>query len=210
MTDGRPVLMGGAASPSDVARARAVLGAADVQLTNVRSAAARWQAGLAGLAGGITAFSLISGRDEIATLAPAWAAWCGVALVCALAASLAGGVLAMRSAFGLPTLVRTRRWDPAADTANQARSAYRLLRWAIWLTLASIVALVAALGVVWYAPRQEKAPVLVVVPATGSSVCGEVARADGSGVTLRTAAGERTVPWPSVTGLEPRASCPAG
>lgn len=27
-------------------------------------------------------------------------------------------LLAMRSAFGLPTLVRTRRWDPAADSAN--------------------------------------------------------------------------------------------
>lgn len=91
MNGSQPVVSGGSASSSDVARARAVLGAAEVQLANVRSAAARWQAGLVGLAGGITAFSLISGREEIASLASGWAAWCGVAVGLALAASVAGG-----------------------------------------------------------------------------------------------------------------------
>jgi hypothetical protein len=130
-----------------------------------------------------------------------------VALAGALATAVAAGLLAMRSAFGLPTLVRTRGWDPTGHTHSQARTAYRMLRLAIWLTVVSIGALAAALAVLWYGPRLERANVLVVVPSSGLQVCGEVVRADATAVTLRTEAGERIIAWSSVVGVQPRSSC---
>ncbi len=59
MSGFQPVAGGGAASAEDAARARAVLAAAATELDSLRGSAAKWQAGLVALAGGITAFGLI-------------------------------------------------------------------------------------------------------------------------------------------------------
>lgn len=63
-------LGGGAATPAQRQHARDILAASADQLTNVRAAAGRWQAGLAGLTGTIAIFGLVRGRDDVAGLPP--------------------------------------------------------------------------------------------------------------------------------------------
>ena len=202
-----PVVAGGAATADQVAQARAVATAAADELGDVRAAATKWQTALAGLAGGITVFSLLKDRSSVAGLAAPFGVVAGVLLGLALLTSVTSGVFAMRAAFGLPRLVRTANWRPAADDHSRAREARILLRRAIAGTVLTLVFLAATLAVTWYAPTRGTA--LRVAAADGETVCGEVVRVGPGGVTLKTDVGERIVPLAGAQGLQPVPSCTA-
>jgi hypothetical protein len=198
---------GGAATPTDLANARDVVASSAAQLKDVRSAAGRWQAGLLGLTGTITIFGLVKGAGDVSSLSRPWAIAYGLCLAGAIVASVAAGVLAMRAAFGLPRVVRTDAWPPAARTdASEARRSATLLRFAIATTIASVALVAGALGVAWYAPAPENS--VLVREASGSEDCGKVLRVTGGLLSLETASGERNISLAGLDGIAPEASCP--
>src|SRR4029079_5698386 len=89
VTSGRP-LGGGAAPPTQLRQAKAVAGYRDPELTDVQTAAAKWQTGLVGIAGGITLFSIVKSRTDIAGLKQPFPALTGILLALGLALSVAG------------------------------------------------------------------------------------------------------------------------
>lgn len=198
---------GGAATPQDLANARDVVASSAAQLKDVRTAAARWQTGLLGLTGTITIFGLVKGAGDVSSLSRSWAIAYGVCLASALVASVAAGVLAMRAAFGLPRVVKTASWPPAARTdASEARRSAELLRVAIATTVASVVLVAAALGVAWYAPVAENS--LLVRELSGAEDCGKVLTVAGGVLILKTATGERSIHLADLDGMAPEPSCP--
>lgn len=84
------------------------------------------------MSGTIAIFGLIKGADDVDALSSGWGIAYGICLAGALACSIGGGVLAMRSAFGLPQVVSTSMAAPArrAD-AEEARRSAQLLHAAI-------------------------------------------------------------------------------
>jgi len=203
-------LGGGAATPAQREHAREVMAISADQLTNVRAAAGRWQAGLAGLTGTIAIFGLVRGRDDVAGLPSGWGVGYGVCLALALVCSIAGGVLAMRSAFGLPRVLRTsdtslRRWSDAGE----ARRSAELLRVAIWLTVASIGFVAGALGIAWYASSGTATDVLVH-ERSGAEDCGKLVRLADGFLLLDTDTGRRRLAVDSLDGVAGTNSCPAG
>lgn len=202
-------LGGGGATREGRDRALEVQADSQAQLHNVRTAAGRWQAGLAGLSGTIAIFGLVKGADDVNALSTHWGIAYGVCLAAALACSIGAGVLAMRAAFGLPRVVSTSVVMPArrADAA-EARRCAGLLHAAIWLTVASIVLVAATLGVAWYAPKAAPADV-VVHEISGAQDCGSVVRVSHDQLVLRTDTGQRTISLRHVDGLGGASSCPS-
>lgn len=205
-----PVLGGGSASPEQGAHAREVLAASARQLSDVRAAAGRWQAGLGGLAGGITVFSLLKGRDDIDKLADPWAVIYGLLLAAALALAMLGSVLAMRAAFGLPRVIRTAAWRPGTSDIADSRAAARLLRAAIGLTLGSTAAVAATVAVAWYAPQKQAGPQLEIRQRSGVEACGSVIRVGAGVVVLKTETGEQRIPLATLAGVAAVRSCRGG
>lgn len=210
MSGFQPVAGGGAASAEDAARARAVLAAAASEVDSLRASAAKWQAGLVALAGGITAFGLIKGRDDVAGLQPSWGAACGIVLAVALVASLAAGMLAMKAAFGLPRVISTAQWYPQSDAHREAVSARQSLLAAIWLTVASIVLLAGGAGIIWYGPQQPAGASLSVTERSGVTLCGPVDAVTGGRILLATAGGVVSLDLADVAGMKPVRSCGGG
>ena len=202
-------LGGGAATRDARDQALEVQAASQAQLQNVRTAAGRWQAGLAGLSGTITIFGLVKGADDVNGLTAQWGIAYGVCLAAALGCSIGAGVLAMRAAFGLPRVVSTSVVMPArrAD-ATEARRCAGLLHAAIWVTVASLVLVAVALGVAWYAPKAAPADV-VVHEISGAQDCGTVVRVSHDQLVLSTDTGQRTISLRGVDGLAGTSSCSA-
>lgn len=203
-------LTGGAATPAAREHARDVLAASTDQLENVRTAAGRWQTGLAGLSGTIAIFGLVKGADDVDALSSGWAIAYGICLAGALACAIGGGVVAMRSAFGLPRVMSTSMVAPArrAD-AEEARRSARLLHAAIWMTVASIALVAATLAVAWYAPG-DPASSLRVHRTPGTEDCGKVVAVSNGVLVLDTDTGERKIALRDVDGISAADSCSDG
>ena len=201
-------LGGGAASPQQRDHALETQAASQAQLNNVRTAARRWQGGLAGLSGTIAIFGLVKGADDVNGLSTGWGVVYGICLAAALACSIAGGVVAMRAAFGLPRVVSTSMTMPArrADSEEARRSA-GLLHAAIWLTVASIALVASTLGVAWYAPKAQPADVVVHL-VSGAQDCGTVVQVSHDHLVLHTDTGQRTIALSTIDGLRGSSTCP--
>lgn len=203
-------LGGGAATPEGRDHAREVQALATGELKQVRAAAGRWQAGLAGLSGTIAIFGLVKGGDDVDALSHAGGIAYGILLLGALACSIGAGVLAMRSAFGLPRVVSTSMAvSPRRADAQEARRSTGLLHAAIWMTVASIAFVAAALGVAWYAPRSAPEQ-LRVHRVSGAEDCGKVLRVANGSLVLDTDSGERSIPLQELDGIVGETSCSAG
>src|SRR5580700_6609630 len=122
MTPGKP-LSGGAATPTELAGAKAVLSSRGTELANIHAAAAKWQTGLAGIAGGITLFSIVKSRSDIANLQGPYPALAAVLLGIGLAFSVSGALSALRAAYGMPRLLTTSAADIYADDHARAVAA---------------------------------------------------------------------------------------
>lgn len=206
MSPHKPV-SGGAGTPAQLAESTALLSARSQELANVRAAAAKWQAGLAGIAGGITLFSIVKARTDITGLSSPWPWIVGVALALGLAASTLGAVAALRAAYGMPTLLKTGTTPLYTADHRSALRARTDLRTAIVLTLVSLATFAAALGMVWFAPEQSSDPHLKVVPLSGESACGTVVSVNGTTLTLKTSDGNQTFGLTTLRALSPVDSC---
>lgn len=206
MTPRKPV-GGGEASPGQLAQAKAVLAARSSELADVRAAAGKWQAGLAGVAGGITLFSIVKSRSDIAGLSSYFPALATVLLALGLGLSVAGALCALRAAYGMPHLLATAKVDLYFDDHSAAVAARRYLRAAVWCTVISLASFAGALGVVWLAP-QGGGPQLVVIPDQGDRACGSVSSVTATQVVLRTADGLQSFDLRHLRGLAAVRSCP--
>jgi hypothetical protein len=206
MTALRP-LGGGAGTPAQLAAAKTVLSDRSTELADVRAAATKWQAGLAGIAGGITLFAIVKSRTDITGLASGFPALTVGLLALGLALSVAGALYALRASNGMPRIVFTSEVDLYTDDHLAAVAARKCLRLAVWCTILSLTSFACALGLVWLAP-QANGPQLSVIPEQGDTACGTVTSLSGTQLVLKTSSGPQTFDLGQLRAIAPVASCP--
>jgi hypothetical protein len=205
MSSQRPI-GGGAGTPDRLNYAKAVAKARATELTDVRAAASKWQAGLAALTGGITLFGIIKSRSDLSSLRNPYPALAGLLLATGLALSIAGGLFALRAANGMPQLFTTSTLDLETDDHRRAVSARKHLRAAVFSAIASLVAFAAALAIVWFAPKAD-GPRLKVIPTDGDTACGSVTSISGTTLVLKTSDGSQSFDLTKLRGLSPVGTC---
>lgn len=196
------------ATEAELADTRSVLAAAPKAMSTVRSAATKWQAGLAGLSAVTAVFGLVKGRDDVSALSAPWAGLYGVALAIGFGLSVAAGICAMRAAYGLPVITKTKDWHFRSSNLSDALTSARFLLRAIWLTVASFGALAVAVGTAWYAP-QTTAPSIEVHTSSGI-YCGSDNSLTHGVLSLQTAGGAVAIVLSRADQLQAVSSCPAG
>lgn len=166
--------------PADIDRAEELQELRRTELERVRKTAENWRTGLAGLLALIATVTVVKGRDTITDLA-SWAKVAvGIALLVALICAAVGGYLALRAAYGWPEQAPTseqRKWR-----YQRSLEAVRDLRRARNLTAATLVFLVAAIGLTWYSPTDP--PAFVSASYGDQEACGELVRSDDAELTL--------------------------
>jgi hypothetical protein len=151
---------------SDASRlARAVtLRAADAQaLERVRSAAGKWQAGLAGLLVVVTGVSVSSMGTEVRALAPVPAAVAAVLVALSLGLAVGAVLASLRASGGQPRVLASSEVVAGDLDHADAVAAVALLRRAIRLAIAAITVYAAAVGVAWFGDRDPSGPTRVTI-----------------------------------------------
>lgn len=167
---------GGAATTTDYDHAKKVLALRAAGLQTVRSSAAKWQAGLSGLLGGVVGAVGIGLRESLAKVDLAWAIAVAIILVAAFVFAFVSLYFALHAAGGAPKLVRTGgRVDDDGHIA--AVSAIGQLRTARWLTAVAIAAFLIAMGTTWFAPARVD---LASVSTATVQSCGAVEVSGGN------------------------------
>lgn len=161
---------GGAATPNDLERAKQARADRVSELERVRTAASKWQAGLAGLLALSTGLTVPSLGDTIRALTPGFGIGLAAAAIVALIFGIAATIVALRASGGIPRLVGTMTIGSHPD----AEAAARDLRRAINLTMAALVVAGIACGLTWFAPRSEAAKSYATVTAGATKTCGEI------------------------------------
>ncbi|MFJ3725172.1 hypothetical protein ACIPYQ_21740 [Streptomyces sp. NPDC090045] len=178
------------------------------RLPELRRQAEGWRTGLTGLTTLLAVLVLLKGRDNLAEL-PQWArATATGLLVSAFVLLVAGSLLAVRAAHGVPggeILLggqALRRW-----TEQEVSRVTRALGRASVCCLLGVLLVVGALLLAWVTTSAAPDHLVDVRTSTGS-VCGELVAADGQQVSLRTKAGGTvSVPQTSVVSLRPARTC---
>ena len=201
------VSAGPPATPDDLRAAQERDRLLSTELPRVRSAAAAWRNGLAGLLTALAGFSLIKGQSDISQLAVTWAIGAGVALLAAFLAGAAGALLLIRAANGQPAITHVRRLltRTAADH-EEALAAASALRGGIALTLACSAFLVTAVGLAWYAP--PRIPGLQVTTPAGT-LCGSLLQLSEGKLMIDTATGAVTLNQTQPSTVQPVDGCPS-
>jgi hypothetical protein len=178
------------------------------QLDRVRAGALAWRNGLGALLAALVGFSLIKGRSNVTQLKPGWGVVVGVLLLAAFGTGVVAALSLLRAAHGRPSLVKVKNLPPAVlgDHQETVAAARALLRGVV-LALGCAALLVAAVAMTWYGPPRDGPQLQVGTPER--TVCGSVVRVAGSGVVLRTSAGEVSVDLRAAHTMQPVASCPA-
>ena len=170
----------------DLAGAKELESLSQNELENIRKAAASWRTGLAGLFTLIATIMVVKGRESIVEL-PEWAQIAvGICLIAALVTAAAGSILAMRSAFGLPKEIKLPSGSVSlrAWKYDESRKAIRFLKWAIGLTVATLVILPIAIALTWYIQAE---PIAYLSVATETKkYCGELIKSDADEIELAT------------------------
>ncbi|MFI1064544.1 hypothetical protein ACH4TC_21965 [Streptomyces spororaveus] len=178
------------------------------RLPELRRQAEGWRTGLTGLTTLLAVLVLLKGRDNLAEL-PQWArATATGLLVAAFVLLVAGSLLAVRAAHGVPgeeILLGGRRLKDW--TEQEVSRVTRALGRASACCLLGVLLVVGALLLAWV--TTSAAPDhLVDVRTTTGGVCGELVAADGQQVSLRTGAGSTlSVPQASIVSLRPARTC---
>jgi hypothetical protein len=147
------------------------------QLSTTRKTAENWRVGLFTMFGLITTLTVIKGPSDIEGLNAPVAVTAGILLLLALASAVYGSYVSLQAAYGKPErITRDQLRELGGMTGYQftraeiARSKLRQAQTAIIVTLALVA---AAIGIVWYGPRQG--PVTVIVAeSSGTQVCGKL------------------------------------
>jgi hypothetical protein len=160
----------------------------------VRSSAERWSGGLVAILTLATGALILQGPDAARLLGPEWRMALTVLYVASLVMGFLGVLLALRASAGMPRRMTYESFAcdhgsrRAYATARAASSAHALRR-APWLVVGSLVALVLAQLVNWWAPvaDSDEAPLLdVSTPAV--SVCGRLISVKQDVLLVRVAA----------------------
>lgn len=177
------------------------------ELPRVRTAAAAWRNGLAGLLAALAGFGIIKGQSNITQLTTPWAVAVGALLLAAAIAGAAGALLLIRAANGRPSVTRARAIASRAGADHQeALGAAAALRRGIALTLACATLLAAAVGATWYGPPRNQPALLVTTP--DGTECGTLIQFSGTNITISTATGQVTLTLTQPSKIAPVGACP--
>ena len=171
------------------------------ELDRVRAAADKWKTGLAGLLALIATVSVVKGRDSFKDLnldrQHAIIVVVGIALALATIASL----LAMRAAYGPLERQSLGAGGLRALRRQEAANALSDLSLARTLTVFSLIALAAAVGMTWWG-EEGKAGKISVTRGDESIVCGTLVDADGTKVRVKVADQTQAIPLGDVKQVE--------
>ena len=201
------VVRGGrAAGDSELAQAKLREALLRSELARVRAASVAWRNGLAALVAGLLGFGLLRGRDDVGDLSQPYSAIAGGLLALALLVGGAAALFLLRAAHG--RLELTAVGGSAALWEHQETIAtIRTLRIGIIAFLASVVLLVAAVGVTWYGPPFATPSLNVLTP--GGWVCGKpVSAIRGDSVEVSSATAIVTVDLATAVSISAVDSCP--
>ncbi len=192
------------------------------RVENIRSSAANWRTGLIALTALLATVTILKGPEKASGLSDEGRMLAALLLGVALALLLIGSLAAMRAAFGYPgdehliTGEALREW-----TANEARTAKRWVKRAVWSFFLAVIAVAGAVGVTWFDgdlfPADPAGVVVVERHSTDDSgetivVCGELRRITSTSLILQVArpTGERSEPIPldEVAGVAIESECP--
>jgi hypothetical protein len=156
---------------------------AESELDDARKSAEGWRNGLAALIGLTAIASVLNGGASLSNLGTPYAITAGACLLAGITAAACGIVWSMRAAYGNPQVIERSSFARAGGIDGfrhlRALEVARDLKRSRWATLAALVFVVAAIGVVWYGPRAQET--FVQIETTGlTHLCGRiVTSADG-------------------------------
>lgn len=180
------------------------------RLPELRRQAEGWRTGLTGLTALLAVLVVLKGRDSLTEL-PTWAQITATGLlVGAFVLLLAGSLLAVRSAHGIPGQEillggqSLRRW-----TEREVSRVTRALAWASACCVLGLMLVVGALALAWMTTGAAQTH-LIKVTTNAGEVCGDLVSADRHEVVVRTEAsggGRVAVPQATVVSVRPVNAC---
>jgi hypothetical protein len=164
--------------------------AAQSQLTDVRKAADSWRTGLGALIALVATIFFIKGRESVFDISVGWRWILAIVLVAAFCAAIYAAWAAMRAAFGEYEVVE---WDEvlaeggwASYQASVAESAVAHLENAQKATILSLIGLVLAVLLTWFAPKPAAAETIASVTTRDNTVvCGKLTGGISRGLPLQ-------------------------
>lgn len=189
----------------------------DQALPSVRSMAAAWRTGLAGLVTLVTTGVIVAGRSVTADLTPPWLVAVTVAVGGGLACAVVGLWQALAAEVGSRATVVSlanilaRHASVRAYQAGVAAVAGRRLQSARALVAASLTLLLTGVVLTWWVPPGAVSlPAQLTVSHAGTAVCGTLLSADGGVLRLAVPGAHDpiAVPLDAVTNLAVTSTCP--
>ncbi|MCP3938374.1 MAG: hypothetical protein GY708_23755 [Actinomycetia bacterium] len=185
-----PLRPGAVATPAQLAAAKEALKVRAEEVAVVRAAAAKWQAGLAGLLGLVTGSSVLTVGNSIDELATGWNYVAAVLLAISVGLAVWSVVRALRASGGTPKLRLTRGPADFQTTHREARTAAADLGTAITAAIGSLAVFGLVVGLTWFAPQPVDLEPVFVVNGTAGSFCGELEAMVGETLFLTDSDGE--------------------
>lgn len=162
---------GGRATPNQLAAAKQVRADRAAELERVRTAAAKWQAGLAGLLAISLGLSVPSLGTTIRELNTFWSVVVAALSVAATSFAVASGFAALHASGGFPSL---RGTTVVGSEHRDAVAAASSLRRAVGLGLVALGLAACVCLVAWFSPRKADQVVYAQVQSGTRTVCGQV------------------------------------
>jgi hypothetical protein len=212
----RPVLPSAAPTPADLAERDRFQELARDSLRSVRASAEAWRNGLAAFITLVTAGIVIKGRDTVATLPTGWRLATTVLVVSGLVFAVVGLWQVLTAQAGIPVALTLKdihaRFGSlqALEVATAVRDGRRLDLARYWVG-ASLVLLLAGVGLTWWAPtKPADPPTYLRVDHGRETTCGILKSADEG--RLRIAVPGRhepaVIPLADASTLSVVATCP--
>lgn len=159
----------------------------------VRAAAEKWVAGVTALLGLLGLSGVVVNKDALEGVGDDARSWFGVLVVVAVAAAALAVFNSYRAAYGWPDEVDVSTERGQLEWWRQrltvTRSVLADLRWGVRYAVTAVVALILAVGVLWFGGPGPK-PRLTVESSDDSVVCGELLeKPAGGALRIRTADG---------------------
>ncbi len=159
------------------------------QLNAVRKTAENWRVGLFAMFGLIATLTVIKGPSDIEGLNPPAAITSGILLLLALASAVYGAYVSLQAAYGEPERITRDQLRELGGMAGyqytRAETARSKLHQAQGATVLTLILTAAAIGVVWYGPRQA-ALTVEVAESSGTHVCGKLVSSGAGYIVIGT------------------------
>ena len=169
--------------------------AAESQLADVRKAADSWKTGLAALTALVATIFFIKGRESVFEISLGWRWVLAIVLVIAFGAAIYGAWEAMRAAYGE---YETVAWDEVlaeggwvSYQGSIAESAISHLKKAQLATIASLIGMVAAVLITWFADEPARSTKARVTVTGNKVVCGKLVGGIARGASIKIEGFER-------------------